>query len=147
VSRSTVLAAAALAFVCAGCSGKPPRDASLAREHVAKHFVIVVEEPDPLAPEEERAISRVTRPIASGPLVAATEHETAFEAKDPRFAVSIGWHGACFDVRVARHGLAPFDDFDAQGCVKPEGASTTVATVKGANGAPIQVMVWIFDGG
>ena len=139
---SLVLAALALA----GCAAKPPPP-RLQREHVSKHFVVVVEEQDPNAPEEERAESLVTRPVASGPIGFASEHETAFAMRDPRFAVSVAWQGDCLHVSVARHGLPPFDDFAAQGCVKPDAPTIPVASVTGASGSPIEIRLWVLDSG
>jgi hypothetical protein len=135
-------AAAALALALSACAGR------LQHESVKKHYVVVVQEEDPLAPPEERAAALVTRPVAGGPLVTSGDHDrrVAFAERDPRFDVSIAWRGDCLDVNVARHGLPPFDDFIAHGCVKPDGGTTPVASVKGANGAPIDVLVWFFDG-
>jgi hypothetical protein len=110
-------------------------------EHVSKHFVVVVQEKDPLAPDEPP----ITRPVAAGPLSYTSEHEVAFATHDTRYSVRIAWRTECLDIMVARKGLAPFDDFAAHGCVQPREPATSVATVNGANGAPIEVLVWVLE--
>ena len=124
------------------CAAKPaPAPRALEREHVTKHFVVVVQEPDPRAPEDPL----IVRPIAGGPLSMANPDEMAFASEDPRYVVHVAWKGQCLDVVVARSGLAPFDDFAAHGCVKLEGPSTSVASVTGKSGAPIEVLVWTLE--
>jgi hypothetical protein len=131
----------------AACTSGPPRAAAppAHRENVAKHFVVIVEEEDPLAPIERRATDLVTRPVAGGPVTSANDMEKAFEMRDPRYDVKVAWRGDCLDVAVARHGLAPFPDFAAHGCVRPEGKSAPVAHVVGPDGGTIDVVVWFFE--
>jgi hypothetical protein len=127
--------------IAAGCSSSKPPAPRAVHEHVTKHFVVVVQEHDPLAPDD----ALITRPVAAGPLSYASEHETAFATHDTRYSVRIAWRRDCLDVMVARQGLAPFDDFAAHGCVQPRGPSTPVATVNGPSGAPIEVLVWVLE--
>ena len=146
MSRSVIVTSLALA--ASACAPKPePSPPRVQHEHVAKHFVVVVQEPDPLAPDESRAASLLTRSVAAGPLLLGNERESAFATHDPRYSVLVAWRrsGECLDVTVGRHGLLPFDDFAAHGCVKLDGPTKTVATVNGASGAPIEVQVWILE--
>lgn len=137
--------AAAAALSLSACAAPKPPVAHVDHVNVSKHFVVVVQEPDPYVREEERAASLVTRPVAGGPLGYSSENEIAFGMRDPRYLVSVAWHGKCLDVTVARHGLAPFDDFVAGGCIVPEGPMTPLAKVTGASGAPIEIVLWVFD--
>lgn len=124
----------------AACAAKPPPP-HVELAHVTKHFVVVVQERDPLSPDD----ALITRPIAGGPLTVGHRDETAFASEDPRYVVHVAWRGECLDVVVARSGLPPFDDFAAHGCVKPGGPSTPVASVTGKSGAPIDVIVWTLE--
>ena len=139
MKKSAVLGLVALG--ASGCASKPPPK-HIEREQVAKHYVVVVEEPDPIEGLP------ITRSVAGGPVSLVPTRESAFATVDPRYSVLVQWRGDCLDVTVARSGLPPYDDFAAHGCVKLDaGTSGTkpVASVTGKNGAPIQVLVWVLE--
>jgi hypothetical protein len=133
-----------LVVASSACASQPP-PAHVQRERVTPHFVVVVQEPDPLAVEAVRDHTLLTRSVAGGPLSFTSRDETAFATEDPRYTVRVAWREKCLDVVVARSGLAPFDDFAAHGCVKLDGPSTTVASVTGNKGTPIEVLVWVLE--
>lgn len=121
-----------------GCASKPPAK-HIEREQVAKHYVVIVEEPDPVEGLP------ITRSVAGGPVSLVSTREMAFATADPRYSVLVQWRGECLDVTVARSGLAPYDDFAAHGCVKLGERTASVASVTGKNGTPIEVRLWLLE--
>jgi hypothetical protein len=133
-----------VATSCCLAACAAPLPAKVARKEVGQHVVVVVEEDDPTE-DAGRGPPRITHAVADGPLGNASALETAFNASDPRYETRLSWRGDCFDVFVARHGLAPYPDFDAHGCVHPEAPATPVTSVVSSTGAVVTVLLWILD--
>jgi hypothetical protein len=144
----SLLPVIAASFSCLGTAGcvtepvpKPPPPPL--GEQVARHFVVLVREPDRSQPTNA-APGLAEHAVLGGSLPTSAASETVFELRDLRYRIEAARRKECLFLHVARHGMASLPDFDVSGCVPVEGSEATLATARAPDGSPIEVAVWFF---